>query len=185
LLELLHQRLLAGRSSIKILRIITYHPNLLYHAFVRFLVSYSTRDAKEVRAFRDLVEPKLKVSNLGPVLLWQDYEIPLGLEWEVELLTKLREVDGGLVMLSPNLLLSEWALREVAELQAQGKILLPILLEWIDPKRMDMKGLDRIQYFGLIGKTGRMAFTESHRATFAKEAFKAIYDRLLKETANA
>ena len=122
--------------------------------------------------------------------LWKDdREIVVGQRWEDEIREGLKSCDAGLLLLSPSFLGSDYVTRvELPSFFADGKLLLPVMLESVDPNLQDVRGLDDNQIFSFHdhGSRDGIAYTEcaeTQKRNFAKALFKQIVTTLKKTVA--
>jgi hypothetical protein len=152
---------------------------------IKIFLSYAHADFEVAQDLRRRLEPHLAIAKGFQVELWQDVDLLPGQVWFKKIMEALDQADAGLLLVSPSFLGSAFISgEELPALVAPGKILLPVLLKPVDFGRTDMKGLEQYQIFGGGQPQHCRAFTQMNRDEFAMQAFRKIYDRLVKEMGN-
>lgn len=145
--------------------------------------SYSHADAAAAVQLAALLKSRLAVGKNFETVAWMDTVLLPGEGWRNEIDGALANCDGGIVLVSPDMLNSDFIKNvELKALVDAGKPIIPLMLECVDFDRMDLGALAPLQVFTYGAPTKSQAFTQtSPRRDFADEAFRAIYDRLEKE----
>lgn len=147
-------------------------------------VSYATKDATTAKSLLDLLGPRLATQRDMRIELWRDREILAGERWEEQIATAMRESDFGLLFVSHAFLASEYVTeKELPALMADGRIVIPLALEPLDTRRLDLKGLALLQIFHLMPDGGprRLSFDECggvNRKRYCDRLVAEIVDRL-------
>jgi TIR domain len=152
---------------------------------VTFFVSYAHANEAACRELVDLLTVRLEISRSYCHRLWGDWQILPGELWLARIRQALRDCDFGLLLISPEFLGSEFITRE--ELQAfflGAKPLIPVMVERVNLRRHDLKGLAVDQLFMWQSKPGSKKLTfgdcahRQQRLRFADSLFEQIEERL-------
>lgn len=115
--------------------------------------------------------------------LWNDQEILIGEGWEEEIHQALAICRFGLLLISPNFLASRY-ITEVELPVLLNRAVFPVMLEDVDFKRHDLRGLKEKQIFRLpTAKRKQLAYGKcrtDQRRRFVEALFRAIDARLDK-----
>jgi hypothetical protein len=153
---------------------------------IQFFVSYAhanTRLADDL--LRRLVE-QLGPSSRYEYQLWRDPAILAGEFWDREIHQALDTCDLGLLLVSPAFLASEYVTREELPrfVGNKAKPIIPVMLEPVDFRLHDLKGLEAHQIYRLNGQSAPRAYadctTDKPRRQFAEGLFHQIEARLDK-----
>jgi len=117
---------------------------------------------------------------------WQDGDIAVGEDWDVEIKKALDKCDLGLLLVSPAFLGSQYiSEHELPRFVGEGaKPVIPIELQLVDKELHDLKGLQHKQFFRLENErfAHPKAFGECRtglqRDQFALELFRQVEMRL-------
>lgn len=115
--------------------------------------------------------------------LWRDTGLVVGEEFEAQILEAIEQCDFGLLLISPAFLASKFITeKELPAFVSGAKPSAPVMLQQVDFKRHDLKGLDKRQIFRLDirGFEEPRAYGDckpKRRDTFVLELFKAIEDK--------
>jgi hypothetical protein len=139
---------------------------------VRFFESYAHVDQAVVERLRTDLLIHFKAARGFDFQGWSDRDLLLGREWHGAIQQALGHCDLGLLYVTPAFLASDYIGRhELPRLLAEYQRLVPILVEPIDFRLHDTRGLERRQCFSYRGK----AYTESRqKKAFALELFGAV-----------
>ncbi len=116
--------------------------------------------------------------------MWNDTQIILGEDWDEQIKNAIKECDFGLLLVSPAFLGSKYITSDELPIFTSGdKPCFPILIQPVDFKRHDLKGLEKKQMFMYKGEgfDEARAYGKCKRARrddFILELFKKIEDRL-------
>jgi len=116
---------------------------------------------------------------------WSDRAILPGESWDERIRAALVASHIGLLLVSPAFLASQYI--QAVELPALlgPRPVIPVLLAGVDPRRHDLRGLERLQLFGLrrtgsggLGLRSYRECTGRQRDRFVTTLFEQIEDRL-------
>tara|TARA_R110002096_G_scaffold147671_8_gene307636 strand:+ start:3328 stop:3987 length:660 start_codon:yes stop_codon:yes gene_type:complete len=118
---------------------------------VWFFISYARRNQQLAGSFMDLFLEQVGPAKNYRYHFWQDSEILVGDQWHEEIQKALEVCDLGILLLSPAFLNSQYISEQELPnyVGAKGKAVLPVLLQRVDFKLHDLKGLERFQFFRL------------------------------------
>jgi hypothetical protein len=150
----------------------------------RASVSYARNDAALVDRFIDVMRPRCATQRDVDLRLWSDRTIVAGERWEQAIAAALADADFGLLCVSPSLLASSFITTvELPEFLREERLAIPFALEPLDVDRLDLKGLEALQVFGLRrpGASRGRSFHECHGVNakrFCDELVGEIVQRL-------
>lgn len=152
---------------------------------ISFFVSYAHRNRALANNFLEKLMDVLAPSKNFEYSLWKDSGLEVGEEWERQIIDAQNKCDFGLLLISPAFLASKFISKKELPhyVGTAAKPSVPVMLQPVDFKRHDLKGLEKKQIFMLDyeGFKEPRAYgdcKEQRRETFVLELFKAIEDRL-------
>ncbi|MCK5666091.1 MAG: toll/interleukin-1 receptor domain-containing protein [Thiotrichaceae bacterium] len=154
---------------------------------IHFFVSYAHNDDKYSGAFIEEFKEMSAPSNKYDYVFWQDTEILPGEDWESEIIEALENCELGLLLVSPAFIGSKFIDAEELPkfLGVNAKTFIPIMLNMVNFKRHNLKGLDSNQIYCLkvenVKKPKSFAqCTPSQKTEFVYELFDKVEKRLDK-----
>lgn len=115
---------------------------------VKYFVSYAHRNRALVSDFLDRLADVLAPSKSYQYIRWIDLDLILGEDWEKQILTAVDQCDFGLLLISPAFLASPFiANSELPKFSSGEKSSVPVMLQPVDFKLHDLKGLEKRQIF--------------------------------------
>lgn len=115
---------------------------------VKYFVSYARRNKALVLDFLARLSDVLAPSRTYKYDQWIDFDLILGLEWEEQIKKAIDECDIGLLLISPAFLASSYiANNELPRFMSGKKSSVPVMLQPVDFKLHDLKGLEKRQIF--------------------------------------
>ncbi|MCX6874376.1 MAG: SMEK domain-containing protein [Verrucomicrobia bacterium] len=150
---------------------------------IRFFVSYAHADYEDktqgskLKDLRERLEKKLKLSMQYKFEVWDDFKILPGNDWLKKINENLESCDFGLIMVSENLLVSDFVKRvELQRFLDRAKPCIPVSFGILDFSR-DLQGLEKEQIF-LLRRTGdpSRAFVECTTDSLKNEFAKHLVD---------
>ena len=152
---------------------------------VKFFISYAHADKGLVDTFINYLKEQTNASKTYEYDLWRDDKILFGENWHKTITDSLKNSEVGLILISPSFLGSQYITDHELPMfiGKNSKPIIPILLQTVDIKRHDLKGLKEHQIFSLeIRKTNsKKAFGEcvsNQRIMFAQKLFSEVEKRL-------
>ena len=156
---------------------------------VRVFVSYARRNRHPASQFLKRFEEQASASKRFRYRFWQDRDILVGEDWQQAIEKALEECTLGLLLISPAFLGSRYVRKQELPrfVGNRAKPVVPMMLEPVDPKLHDLKGLKWKQIYQLERPTlsGPRPFaqcTAARRNEFAFELFRQVEGRLAKLT---
>jgi hypothetical protein len=146
-------------------------------------VAYASADVPLADTLREEVRTRCPIQRDVDLDLWSDVRIAAGEPWEERIAAALAGADGGLVLLSPAVLASDFVARvELPALARTGRVV-PAALVPVDPKRYDLRELAHRQVFlhRPPRSRRRLSFKEcrgAERDHFCDGLMAALVDRL-------
>jgi len=120
-------------------------------------------------------------------LFWQDRDILVGDDWQEAIRSALDKCTLGLLLISPAFLGSQYIKKKELPrfVGGRAKPVIPVMLQPVDPKLQDLKGLKEKQIFRLDRPkfSEPKAFAEctaARRDEFALELFRRVEARLAR-----
>lgn len=146
---------------------------------IKLFLSYARRDGK-VEEFLTKLKEFLAASKSYDYDIWKDnINVLVGEDWNKEIQDAINDCHLGLLMLSPLFLGSEYITEK--ELTNFGKDkkkpIIPVLLNEVDFKRMDLKGINSAQIFAL-DKEGRRLSYEKCRGSSKNDFVAGLFSQL-------
>lgn len=163
---------------------------------VRYFISYSHRDFEsrtegpKLVEFKDLIMTKMKLSPGFVFEPWDDFQILPGDRWREQIDSHLSECDFGLVIVSENLLSSDFITKVELPIFIEGeRPFVPLAFGALDFSR-DMQGLQDHQVFRLRrpGEEPRalaQCNTPQLKNEFATELIHQIEKKLRRQSGSA
>ncbi len=155
---------------------------------VKVFISYARKNKKLAVSFLDKFYDQVKPSKRYKYSFWRDSHILVGEDWHKTIKKAIRESDLGLLLISPAFLGSKYIKKH--ELKSfvgkNATPVIPIMLQPVDLKRHNLKGLKKKQIFRLDRETFKnpKAYAEctgsNQRDPFAHELFKQVEYQLDK-----
>jgi hypothetical protein len=134
-----------------------------------------------LKRFRQQVDP----SKNYKYTFWHDGHILVGEKWDGRIQEAIEDCDLGLLLISPAFLGSQYITRRELPrfVGKRGKAVIPVVLQPVDMKRHDLKGLRERQLFRLEkGVTSSRAYGDCYNAakrdSFAYELFGHVERKL-------
>jgi hypothetical protein len=154
---------------------------------VQVFVSYARANKDLASRFLKHFKEQAGASKRFRYLFWQDRDILVGEDWQQAIEKALDECTLGLLLVSPAFLGSQYITdKELPRfVGGRAKPVIPVMLQPVDPKLHDLKGLEEKQIFRL----DRRSFNEpkpfahckdSRRDDFALELFRLVEARLAR-----
>ncbi|HEY1081082.1 MAG TPA: toll/interleukin-1 receptor domain-containing protein, partial [Prosthecobacter sp.] len=135
---------------------------ILPKPLIRFFLSYAHKDESKVLRLEQLLETQLKLSKRFQFEIWHDRKIKVGTGWHDDIQNAITECDFGLLLVSPEFLVSRYiSEHELPHFVTGAKPLIPVGLVPVDFGRMDLKGLQENQFF-LLKRPGEQPRPFSH-----------------------
>jgi len=154
---------------------------------VKIFVSYASRNKELVSGFLYKFREQVAPSKKYDYIFWKDTNILVGENWNAEISDALKKCDVGLLLISPAFLGSKYILgNELPHfVGSESKPVIPVMIQPVDFKRHDLKGLLESQIFRLNKPSFGFprAYGEckpNRKDDFALELFKQVDDRLSK-----
>jgi hypothetical protein len=118
---------------------------------VKVFVSYASRNKDLAVRFLEKFRDQLAPSKTYEYTFWRDTNILVGEDWHDEIQKALKKSDIGLLLVSPPFLGSPYITKHELPgfLGDRAKPVIPVMLQHIDFKRHDLKGLRSKQIFRL------------------------------------
>ncbi len=152
---------------------------------ITLFVSYARANKVLAGNFLKRFKEQVAPSKTYAYHFWRDSKIPVGTDWHVEIEKALADCDLGLLLVSPAFLGSRYISEfELPEFTGNNrKPVIPVMLQAVDFKRHDLKGLQEQQIFRLDGERFKSpkAFGDcigNQRDRFVQQLFCAVEDRL-------
>lgn len=134
------------------------------------------------------LKPQLMASRRYAFHVWRDRGLVIGEHWRQEIARALRQCWGGLILVSPALLSSDFIDKHELPHFLAGvapKPALPVMLQRVSFERHDLKGLEDVQIFTLDGRAYGDLTTKAQRSRFAEQFFLQIETRCDRMLAGA
>jgi len=152
-------------------------------------VSYARLNSRLASTFLSLFKQQVGASKSYRYSFWRDTDILVGEDWKKAIENAIDECHLGLLLISPAFLGSDYISRNELPrlLRRREKVVIPVMLQPVDPEHHDLKGLDYRQIFRLQRETfrgGPKAFAGckgEERNEFALELFRQVEARLNKQ----
>lgn len=115
---------------------------------VKYFVSHAHRNRVLVADFLDRLADVLAPSKSFRYDRWIDADLILGEDWDVQIRTAVDQCNFGLLLISPAFLASPYIVKsELPRFISGEKSSVPVMLQPVDFKLHDLKGLERQQIF--------------------------------------
>ena len=115
---------------------------------INYFVSYAHRNKKIVADFLDRLSDVLAPSKAYQYIRWTDHDLVLGEDWEEQILEAIEDCDVGMLLISPAFLASPFiAGKELPRFVSGEKSSVPVMIQSVDFKFHDLKGLGKKQIF--------------------------------------
>ena len=153
----------------------------------KIFISYARANKELTKRFLDKFKEQVAPSKKYKYVFWDDSEIIVGEKWHDEIQNALSECNMGLLLVSPAFLASQYI--EENELpkfiRNKSKPILPVMLQTVDFKRHDLKGLQKTQIFMLDNTRFQSSksygdCSSQQRIQFVQELFKQVEKKLDK-----
>lgn len=151
---------------------------------IRYFVSYAHRNSELTANLIERLNDVLAPSKTYQYSRWQDVDLIVGEDWKRQILEAIDSCDFGLLLISPAFLASDFITEsELPKFVSGEKTAVPIMLQPVDFKRHDLKGLKEKQIFRFAppGSNHPKAFAEckgARRDAFVLELFRQIERKL-------
>lgn len=121
---------------------------------IKFFVSYSHRNKQIADGFIESLLEVMRPSKAYDYQLWMDTGLVVGEEWERQIIEEMNSCDFGLLLVSPSFLGSDFVCeKELPRFTGRDRTpSIPVMLQPIDFKLHDLKGLEELQIFRFTGK---------------------------------
>jgi hypothetical protein len=121
---------------------------------VKIFVSYARSNKDLASKFLEKYKEQVSASKSFDYHFWQDKNILVGEEWHEAICQALEKCKIGLLLISPAFLGSRYISQQELPkfVGSKSKPSIPVMLQSVDFKRMDLKGLKRRQIFRLEGE---------------------------------
>ena len=153
------------------------------HVFVSYARANNNLAPRFLRHFRE----QAGASKAFRYVFWQDRDILVGEDWQQAIERALEECTLGLLLISPAFLGSQYITEEELPrfVGGRAKPVVPLMLQPVDSKLHDLKGLEAKQIFRLDRPkfSEPKAFAEctaARRDEFALELFRCVEARLAR-----
>ncbi len=154
---------------------------------VHVFVSYARANKYLASRFLKHFKEQAGASRGFRYVFWQDRDILVGEDWQQAIEKALEQCTLGLLLISPAFLGSQYITEEELPrfVGGRAKPVIPVMLQPVDPKLHDLKGLDEKQIFRLDrpGLSEPKAFADCQgprRDEFALELFRRVEARLAR-----
>jgi hypothetical protein len=156
---------------------------------IKVFVSYARANRDLAKRFLEKFREQVMPSKKYEYIFWADMEILVGEKWHDEIQKALAECNLGLLLVSPAFLGSQYiSEHELPKfMKSDAKLLIPIMLQPVNFKLHDLKGLQRAQIFRLESPRFQSPkaygdCTGCQRDRFVQELFSQVESRLDKLT---
>lgn len=153
------------------------------HVFVSYARANKYLASRLLKHFKEQAGASKRIRYL----FWQDRDILVGEDWQPAIEKALEQCTLGFLLISPAFLGSQYISENELPrfVGGRAKPVVPVMLQPVDPKLHDLKGLEEKQVFRL----DRPSFSEpkafadcmgSRRDDFALELFRLVEARLAR-----
>jgi hypothetical protein len=155
---------------------------------VKYFVSYAHRNKAIVADFLDRLADVLAPSKSYQYVRWIDQDLLLGEDWENQIVHAISDCDVGMLLISPAFLASKFILEnEIPRFVSGEKSCVPVMIQPIDFKLHDLKGLEDKQIFRFDNPefSEPRAYGEcrdDQRDAFVLDLFRKIEKKLSRRT---
>jgi len=154
---------------------------------IKLFISYARANSKRVEELLHKLKVILGPSKRYEYEFWKDNEnVLVGEDWDSEIKKAMHACHIGLLLVSKEFLVSEYINEQELTrfVGDQIKPIIPVLLDEVDFKRYDMKGIPYHQIYALDVSGERRAYeqctTKSRKDAFVKDLFEQLEDRIEK-----
>lgn len=146
---------------------------------IQYFVSYARKDNLVKTKLVESLQLHLNLSKDLEFRRWQDADILLGKGWHEAIAEAVKNVDTGLMLLSPAFFASETIRKEeLPDLLEKNLGVLPVLLKPLDFGKMDLSAFNDLQVFTLNGKAFSQMRGAAQQDEFVLNLFRAIVRKL-------
>lgn len=151
---------------------------------IKYFVSYAHRNCALAQNFMERLDDVLAPSRRFEYSRWQDTDLIVGEDWEVQITEAIENCSFGLLLISPAFLASGFITgKELPKFVSGEKPSVPVMLQPVDFERHDLKGLQKKQIFRFApkGSVYPKAYAECksfRRDAFVLELFRQIERKL-------
>lgn len=155
---------------------------------VKYFVSYAHRNKRIVADFLERLSDVLAPSRSYQYIRWIDHDLVLGEDWEEQILEAIEDCDVGILLISPAFLASPFiAEKELPRFVSAEKSSVPVMIQPVDFKLHDLKGLGEKQIFRFDNPefSEPRAYgecSENQRDAFVLDLFRKIEQKLSLRT---
>lgn len=155
---------------------------------IKYFVSYAHHNKKIVADFLDRLSDVLAPSKTYQYIRWIDHDLMIGEDWEEQILEAIKECDIGMLLISPAFLASPFITgKELPQFVSGEKSSVPVMIQPVDFKLHDLKGLEKKQIFRFDNPefSEPRAYgdcSENQRDAFVLALFRKIEQKLSQRT---